>query len=320
MEEAGGRQFKDFAGYLWEAFEVKGREAGVPPGFRRIFFRSVDQPHVPPVPGPITTAPLSSLSVEQLRGFIKLGHAFPQAPEREARGAAGERAESRRNEWDSFLSSVADAPGPQEPVAPVPPSPSAGSEPRGASSPEEFYPNWLEDALAAEEELPFEGTEEESEGGGRAPGIGAAPWEPQVPVQRRHLYRGFESARIIPHRFQAKVRVGLGDREYVGEADGADVPGARVEVAARATLDALQKAEANRVELALQGAKVVRAFDRSVVVVGVYGLKERDVTFLVGASLARDSIEHAAILAVLQATGRWLAWAAAQKTNGAGRG
>ncbi len=134
-------------------------------------------------------------------------------------------------------------------------------------------------------------------------------------MHRRHLYRGFESSRLIPRRFQARVRVALHDQEFVGEAMGADVPGARVEVAARATLAALQRAEGNRVELALQGAKVVRAFDRGVVVVGVYGLNERDVTFLVGASLVRDSIEHSAILATLQATGRWLAWAASQKNG-----
>ncbi|MGH7545036.1 MAG: hypothetical protein ACREKI_02525, partial [Gemmatimonadota bacterium] len=89
MDSAGGRQFKDFAGYLWEAFEVRGREAGVPPGFRRIFFRSLDHPHLPPVPGPITTAPLGSLSLEQLRGFIKLGHAFPQS---DAGGGSAKRA------------------------------------------------------------------------------------------------------------------------------------------------------------------------------------------------------------------------------------
>lgn len=335
MDESGGRQFKDFAGYLWEAFEVKGREAGVPPGFRRIFFRSVDHPQLPPVPGPITTAPLQSLSVEQLRGFIKLGHAFPQAEGGRAQPAAptsasgGDRASGRqepvwRNEWESFLDSVASGPGSQEPVASTSPLPSTGSEPRGSASPggpvepaeEGLYPGWLEEALRADEGYP--GPEGGPAGGGNA-SEGEAPWEPQAPVHRRHLYRGFESARLIPHRFQARVRVGLRDEEFVGEAEGADVPGARVEVAARATLVALQKAEGNRVELALQGAKVVRAFDRSVVVVGVYGLKERDVTFLVGASLARDSIEHAAILATLQATGRWLAWAASRKRNGAHR-
>lgn len=349
--DQGGRQFKDFAGYLWEAFEVKGREAGVPPGFRRIFFRSIDHPHLPPVPGPITTAPLDSLSLEQLRGFIKLGHSFPQVDQGTS-GAAGATRAPRaptRGEWESFLSSVGSAPGPRQPDVPTSPLPSAGSEPRNlpaSSAPSEeyagdleesypsslgagshgdseepFYPSWLEEALEVEaESVHAEVTPSETP---EIPGLAGTPqdgeaWSPQSPIPRRHLYRGFESARLIPHRFHARVRVGLRDQEFVGEAEGADVPGARVEVAARATLAALQKAEGNRVELALQGAKVVRAFDRSVVVVGIYGLNHRDVTFLVGASLARDSIEHAAILATLQATGRWLAWAASQK-NGAPR-
>lgn len=309
MDSAGGRQFKDFAGYLWEAFEVKGREAGVPPGFRRIFFRSLDHPHLPPVPGPITTAPLGSLSLEQLRGFIKLGHAFPQAD-----SGGGPKRAPTRDEWESFLTSVGSGPAPRDPIVPKVPTPPTGSAP----DEEPLYPNWLEDALEGgadadplpmeTETNPFSETEDTSEDDGA--------WSPAGPVHRRHLYRGFESARLIPHRFHARVRVGLGEQEFVGEAEGADVPGARVDVAARATLVALQNAEANRVELALQGAKLVRAFDRSVVVVGIYGLKGREVTFLVGASLARDSIEHAAILATLQATGRWLAWAASQKPNG----
>ena len=309
MDSAGGRQFKDFAGYLWEAFEVKGREAGVPPGFRRIFFRSLDHPHLPPVPGPITTAPLGSLTIEQLRGFIKLGHAFPQSDP----GGAPKRAPTR-GEWESFLSSVGSGPARREPAVPMSPTPPTGS---AGPTEEAFYPNWLEEALEGApnagpfpEETDTETFSEtgETEGAGEDDGA----WSPAGPVHRRHLYRGFESARLIPHRFHARVRVGLGDQEFVGEAEGADVPGARVDVAARATLVALQNAEANRVELALQGAKLVRAFDRSVVVVGIYGLKGREVTFLVGASLARDSIEHAAILATLQATGRWLAWAASR--------
>lgn len=354
--DQGGRQFKDFAGYLWEAFEVKGREAGVPPGFRRIFFRSIDHPHLPPVPGPITTAPLDSLSLEQLRGFIKLGHSFPQVDQGAGAGASGSAAGATRSpraptrdEWESFLSSVGSAPGPREPDVPNPPLPSPGSEPRdrlstpsssresarepggssSSSSPggarggaeETFYPSWLEEALEVEgERVGGEGAPSKTPGTGGLwdASEGAEASGPHGTIPRRHLYRGFESARLIPHRFHARVRVGLGDQEFVGEAEGADVPGARVEVAARATLAALQKAEGNRVELALQGAKLVRAFDRSVVVVGVYGLNHRDVTFLVGASLARDSIEHAAILATLQATGRWLAWAAGRK-NGAPR-
>jgi hypothetical protein len=341
--DQGGRQFKDFAGYLWEAFEVKGREAGVPPGFRRVFFRSIDHPHLPPVPGPITTAPLDSLSLEQLRGFIKLGHSFPQIDQ--GTGAAGASRAPRaptRSEWESFLSSVGSSPGPREPGAPTSPLPSAGSVARDlpesptsreytrgaepshpsslgagprSTSEEPFYPSWLEEAL----EVGAEGAHAEvtpsetPEIPGLSEGLeeGEA-WSPQGPVPRRHLYRGFESARLIPHRFHARVRVGLRDREFVGEAEGADVPGARVEVAARATLAALQKAEGNRIELALQGAKVVRAFDRKLVVVGVYALRGRDVTSLVGASLVRDSVEHAGVLAALQATNRWVTWAASR--------
>jgi hypothetical protein len=146
---------------------------------------------------------------------------------------------------------------------------------------------------------------------GDAPEEAVPDWV-QPAATRRHLFRGLDTEHVAPHRFRARVRIALGDREFEGESAGADVPGARAEVAARAALAALQEAEDAGFELSLQGAKVVRAFDRKLVVVGVYALRGRDVTSLVGAALVRDSVEQAGVHAALQATNRWVTWAASQ--------
>jgi hypothetical protein len=82
----------------------------------------------------------------------------------------------------------------------------------------------------------------------------------------------------------------------------------RVELAARATLAAICEAEAGKRSLALDGVRMVDAFEREFVFVGITARVGRDTAFLTGTCEVRDGAETASALAVLDATNRWIAF------------
>jgi len=84
-----------------------------------------------------------------------------------------------------------------------------------------------------------------------------------------------------------------------------DTPKNRVEASARATVAVIERL-LDRHGLALDGAQVVEAFGRSWVMVGVQAVGGRQSTLLVGTAEVRESAEHAAVYAVLDATNRWV--------------
>jgi len=57
--------------------------------------------------------------------------------------------------------------------------------------------------------------------------------------------------------------------------------------------------------VALEGAKIVEAFDREFAFVAVQGLGGRETLLLMGSSQIKESAERAAVFAVLDATNRW---------------
>jgi len=57
--------------------------------------------------------------------------------------------------------------------------------------------------------------------------------------------------------------------------------------------------------MALEGAKIVEAFDREFAFVAVQGLGGRETLLLTGSALIKESAERAAVFAVLDATNRW---------------
>ncbi len=132
---------------------------------------------------------------------------------------------------------------------------------------------------------------------------------PGIP-RRRYIFRSAESERLTPRLCRCRVTVVSAGGEITGEAEGPDIRGMRAEIAARAALDALNKAERGKVALALKGARVLRVFGTPIVVVGVYGLNTGEGTPLVGACFVHTSVEQSAILATLQAADRWLAYQA----------
>lgn len=124
---------------------------------------------------------------------------------------------------------------------------------------------------------------------------------------RRYLFEGYEFERKMPQHIVCRVRLRLDDEEFVGQAEGTDLERGRLNAAAQAVLDALEQAEADtEIGFALDGVKLLDSFDLPVAVAAVYGLSGRTRTYLAGAAPVNESTEHAAILATLKATNRWI--------------
>jgi hypothetical protein len=127
-------------------------------------------------------------------------------------------------------------------------------------------------------------------------------------ASRRRLY--FEDVEIRRSRARGvlcRVTLRKGDSSYTGEAEGLEGARARVDLAARAALKAIGQAERGERTLALDGAKLIEAFDREFVFVGVAAQEGRERAMLTGSCEVRESPEQASVLAALDATNRWIA-------------
>ena len=123
----------------------------------------------------------------------------------------------------------------------------------------------------------------------------------------RRLY--FEDVEVRGSRASGstcKVTLKRGDAAWVGEADGIESARTRIELAARAALTAIKNFEGHRRAWELVGVKRVDAFDTAFVFVGVETWIGRDRTLLTGSCEIKDSAETSAVLAILDATNRWL--------------
>jgi hypothetical protein len=107
-----------------------------------------------------------------------------------------------------------------------------------------------------------------------------------------------------PQRVTVRVRLGFADREAEMEEQGTDTARNRVDAAARATAACLDELLPDN-SVALEGAQLIEAFDRKFVLVAVHGLGGREAQLLTGTCEIRESVERAAVLAVLDATNRW---------------
>jgi hypothetical protein len=97
-----------------------------------------------------------------------------------------------------------------------------------------------------------------------------------------------------------------------GWAQGAAGATGELRLAAEATLQALQRAVGDAQRFELLGVKSLRAFDASVVIVAVETQRLGQPTRLLGCVQASGELEHAAVLAVLDATNRVCALGAAR--------
>ena len=127
-------------------------------------------------------------------------------------------------------------------------------------------------------------------------------------ASRRRLYfEDVEVRRSSQRGALCRVTLRKGDETFEGEAEGPEGPRSRVELAARATLSAIVEAEGEGLSLSLEGAKLIHAFEHEFIFVGVSARVGRGQALLTGSCEVKESPETASVLAVLDATNRWVA-------------
>ena len=124
--------------------------------------------------------------------------------------------------------------------------------------------------------------------------------------QRVVVFQGLE---VRPaeraQRVVVRVRLSFEDKQAEAEEQGTDTVRNRVEAAARAAAGCLDDLLPDN-SIALEGAQLVEAFDRKFVLVAVHGLGGREAQLLTGTCEIRESAERSAVLAILDATNRWV--------------
>jgi hypothetical protein len=143
------------------------------------------------------------------------------------------------------------------------------------------------------------------------PGIGDGGGDSVVTMltklPRRRIY--FEDVEVRRSRSKGvacRVTLRKGDQSFIGEAEGIENERLRIELAARATLAAIREAEGDERVVALEGCKMVDAFEHQFIFVGITTRTGRDQGLVTGSAEVRESAETASVLAVLDATNRWL--------------
>ena len=135
------------------------------------------------------------------------------------------------------------------------------------------------------------------------------PVAPPAPAPMKNPRLFFEDVEI--QRSRAKgvtVRVTLrkGDQSFVGECEGPESARSRAELAAKGAVLAIAELERSASTFIVEGCKVVDAFDREFMLVGISVRVGRETALLTGSCEIKDSAETASVLAVLDATNRWI--------------
>ncbi len=130
-------------------------------------------------------------------------------------------------------------------------------------------------------------------------------------TERRFLFSTHRVETERRHRVRIVVTVEWGDEQYEDEATGADLPRARLETTATATLRAIERAIVaqlgeGELTLSVDGVKAVGAFDGQFVLVAIHAIHGRSITALAGAAAVEDTADRAVILGTLQAADRWV--------------
>jgi hypothetical protein len=125
-------------------------------------------------------------------------------------------------------------------------------------------------------------------------------------VRRRLYFEDVEVRRSRAKGVTCRVTLRKEAQSYIGEAEGVESERSRAELAARAAVLAIAQAAGAEHGLALDGCKLIEAFEREFVFVGITARVGRETTLLTGSCEIRDSAETASVLAVLDATNRWI--------------
>jgi hypothetical protein len=124
-------------------------------------------------------------------------------------------------------------------------------------------------------------------------------------LQRGLLYENLTVAPgKRPHRISIMVTLSFRGNTESAEEETSDTPRSRVEGAAKAAVSVIDHLLAD-FSIALEGAKIVEAFDREFAFVAVQGLGGRESLLMTGTAEIKESAERAAVFAVLDATNRW---------------
>lgn len=126
-------------------------------------------------------------------------------------------------------------------------------------------------------------------------------------MQRRLKLIRFDFQRSANGRCQATVLLGREPWErYTGTDEAVGGPDGELRCAAQAALRALNDSTGGAAGFTLLGVKAIRAFDATVVVVAVSVRTAEASHRLVGSYLAEEEFQRGAVLAVLNATNRFL--------------
>ncbi len=141
-----------------------------------------------------------------------------------------------------------------------------------------------------------------------APSVGAPPIATPMPKSTKRLlyFEDVEVRRSRASGMSCRVTLRRGDELFVGEATGQETHQVRTETAARAAMAAVQQADTEGRTLAFEGARIVDAFERQFAFVALTTRFGRESALLTGSAEIKDGIETASVLAVLDATNRWV--------------
>ena len=128
----------------------------------------------------------------------------------------------------------------------------------------------------------------------------------EAALRRRYYFEDVEIRRSRARGVTCRVTLRRDQQSYIGESEGAESERSRAELAARAAVLAIGQAEDDAHALALDGCRLIDAFEREFVFVAVTARAGRETALLTGSCEVRDSAETASVLAVLDATNRWV--------------
>jgi hypothetical protein len=124
------------------------------------------------------------------------------------------------------------------------------------------------------------------------------------------IFEDVEVRRSRTRGVLCRVTLSRDGQEFVGESEGQESERSRIDLAARSTLLAIVSATkampGGERSLALEGSKLIDAFDREFIFVSVTARVGREPVVLTGSCEVRQSAETRAVLAVLDATNRWI--------------
>jgi hypothetical protein len=128
--------------------------------------------------------------------------------------------------------------------------------------------------------------------------------------RRLLVFEDVDVRRSRDRGLSCRVTLSRGERVFAGESSGQATERARIDVAARAAvlavLEALGSTGSKTRTLSLEGAQLVDVFDRSFVFVRIAAREGRDSVVLTGTCEVHESAETSSVLAVLNATNRWI--------------